>query len=530
MKIARLIFILLLTCEYSFADSTSTKPVVTQSIVYKTIKAGEMYLVWTMDGWKVPAKEFQLPGTYINNNMAYTKMNAAGDSFVVDLKLPKGIYIDFMFWASKDRQGKAADQWDNNWGTNYNFFVDGINTASFGDAKLYMADNGARDFNILEKGWVVFVSGLILLLATISWSIIKRKKLYFPGITMNGFLTGMIAAGILLMFIVRLQMNGHLGHKQYMLFGLTYSDVLFFSILSLVLFSLLFITKNSRIISRMLQGISLFLILASVIIGVLNIEIVKQLGKPVNINWLYYADFLKGTDAKNAIKNYFTPAFTINLSLIISGFILAAIAFAAGAALLRYSRKKFLVLCSSILLIILVAGYIQVRSNKFSLNKTENPVTALAMSWLRILKQPDLFTMKVEKWAVDSVIKMHEGINDTLLKPVAIQNIILFVMESTPAGLVQVYDSTYKVTPNINTWKKYAKIFTNMHSHFPGTVNAMFSMISGMYPMISYKTIIGEYPSFSEPSIIKQINKNGWTSGLFFSSEQAYNKLGEYIR
>src|SRR5438046_1951946 len=121
-KLYLLIYAMLPLIVYAY-DSTQTKEIVPQQIIYKTNQASEMYLVWAMNNWKVPEKKFQPAGTYVKDGMAYTKMEGVKDSFFVNLQLPPGIYIDFMFWATKDSLGQEADGWDNNWGTNYNYYI-----------------------------------------------------------------------------------------------------------------------------------------------------------------------------------------------------------------------------------------------------------------------------------------------------------------------------------------------------------------------------------------------------------------------
>ena len=108
------IFFSLLTLKLN-AQSGIDSIHVKQRINYITDKGSEVYLVWTMDNWKTPEEKYRTGGTYINNGMAYSPMTKSKDSFYINLNLPKGIYIDFMIWVSKDRKGNPSESWDNNW-------------------------------------------------------------------------------------------------------------------------------------------------------------------------------------------------------------------------------------------------------------------------------------------------------------------------------------------------------------------------------------------------------------------------------
>src|SRR5438874_11469415 len=108
--------------------------------------------------------------------MVYTKMKGPKNNLSVDLQLPKGVYINFMFWVSKDSSGKKADGWDTNWGGNYNFYVDGkINPKIINDEKLSFvtAEVKERHFNILEEGITVLIYVLIILAAAFAIQFLK---------------------------------------------------------------------------------------------------------------------------------------------------------------------------------------------------------------------------------------------------------------------------------------------------------------------------------------------------------------------
>lgn len=118
--------------------------------------------------------------------------------------------------------------------------------------------------------------------------------------------------------------------------------------------------------------------------------------------------------------------------------------------------------------------------------------------------------MKVSAETKETIEEMHTAkSNEPIPFSDSIKNVIVFVLESTPANLIQVYNSTYKVTPNLNRWKSHARIYENMYAHLPTTPNTMLSLISGIYPMISYKSVVNEYPGITIPSLPKILKNAG---------------------
>ena len=531
MKILKLV-LLLLVSEIAYGDSTTPKSLVAQTIVYKTTRAKEMYLVWTINGWKVPEEKFWLPGTYINNNMAYSKMKALGDSFSITLSLPKGIYIDYMFWASKNEKGEDADGWDNFWGQNYNLYIAAYPKPKFaGDEKLaFVVKENTRHFSILNEGRsILFISLTIMGIAFI-FQYLQIKIIKPFNFTLVAFITGLLISVFLIMLLIRLQMNEFIFKKQYMAFGAGFYDLLFLFVFSLFIFFLLWLTKKYKPLQHIFTVLSILLIICFLVFNLLNIEIVKQLGKPLNYNWLYYSDFLKAADAKNALRNNFNANLIINFILLITAAVTLAYAFALMTLKLKYPPKKTMLIGGSVLIFFLTAGYIQLQQNKFENAKIINPVYFLTASWINAESKPSLFTMKVPEQIKIEIVEMHrQQVTEKIPGTDNIKNIVLFVMESTPAHMVQVYDSTYQVTPNLNKWKKHAVTYTNMYAHLPNTVSSIFSITSGLYPMISYKSIITDNPQVALSTLPQLLKENVWKTSLFYSSDLTYGNIGKYI-
>jgi arylsulfatase A-like enzyme len=529
----RLLLLFLLAPFLSIADTTTVKPLVSHQVVYKTQKASEVYLVWTMDNWKIPDIKFQPSKTYVNNGMAYSKMSGNKDSFSIDLQLPKGIYMDFMIWASKDLKGDSIQGWDNNWGNSYNVFVDGKKTkTTLTDEKLYIAEKAKpKQFNLLEHGSTILWIGSAFAFFGLLFLFFTKQQHKVHTVTPDYFVTGLLLSTLIIMLISRLQITGYISHQQYKVFGVGYYDILLTLVFSAFALLLLYLTRKRKAVHTFSIFFLSIIILAAGLFSVMNIEIVRQLGKPITYNWLYYSDFLRGADAKNAMKASASPTLVKNIAFIFIGVLLAAFGLSVLSQFLYRNAKTSGLAAALVLIAIFVTSLFQFKKEKVEFGKVENPFSAFVLSWVGSGEQSELFTMKVSPEIEQVVEQMHAAVQTKKL-PYAnrITNIVVFVFESTPANLVQLYDSTYKVTPNVNKWKQHAIIYNNMYAHLPTTANTMLSLISGIYPMINYKSIVNEYPGIKIPSLPALLKSNGWRTSLFFSSDLSYSNMYSYLK
>lgn len=84
-----------------------------QEIRYRMPDAGEVYLVWGINGWKpVPAGMRPAETTINDHGRMSTRMRKVGDDFLVALQVPPGAAIDFGFWTAKKKDGTEFGIWD----------------------------------------------------------------------------------------------------------------------------------------------------------------------------------------------------------------------------------------------------------------------------------------------------------------------------------------------------------------------------------------------------------------------------------
>jgi hypothetical protein len=78
-------------------------PLVTQEIRYYMPEAGEVYLVWGVNGWQVTPEELRPAGTEVKDNVMQTPMLLDSDHFVAKIRLPAGTTINYGFRITEKR-------------------------------------------------------------------------------------------------------------------------------------------------------------------------------------------------------------------------------------------------------------------------------------------------------------------------------------------------------------------------------------------------------------------------------------------
>ncbi|MFY9309405.1 MAG: sulfatase [Bacteroidia bacterium] len=291
------------------------------------------------------------------------------------------------------------------------------------------------------------------------------------------------------------------------------------------------ILKNKPRAQKLICSCFVTLCCFSLIIGLLNIRIIDMLGKPFNYQWLYYSNFLKGADAQAAISANINSSYIFRLlSICISAIVIGMIALKAFSFLwYNISWRKTTI----VLLLLTIIGYSitaqkKLQAHQWNYGRLANPITAFVASVNPFAENPDLFTMQVS----DSLIFRKENVppnNLSVLPNNKIKNIIVFVLESTPAEYIQTYGSKYPVSPTIKKYEKQSITFENIYAHAPATNMSMVSLINSIYPWLSYNSLTQEHPDLKTPSISTELQQRGYRTAFFNSADNRYQKADEYL-
>ncbi len=82
---------------------TESRPLARRRFRFVMPEAGEVSLVWGIDGWQVAPEVFRPVGTMVNNHVLHTPMNRQDDTFIAQLALPRGTSVDYCFLITKKR-------------------------------------------------------------------------------------------------------------------------------------------------------------------------------------------------------------------------------------------------------------------------------------------------------------------------------------------------------------------------------------------------------------------------------------------
>jgi len=85
-----------------------------QKIRYHHSQAGEVFILWGVNGWHQTPEAQWPPGTVLNDKFAYSPMTREGNAFVITIQAPLGTIIDYCFKITKNSNGDRVDLWDIN--------------------------------------------------------------------------------------------------------------------------------------------------------------------------------------------------------------------------------------------------------------------------------------------------------------------------------------------------------------------------------------------------------------------------------
>jgi hypothetical protein len=94
------------------AGQTADLPLVTQEIRYHLEGAGEVSLLWGVNGWHNVPEAFRPSGTKVNDQLMHTPLVRKGDDFATTVRLPPGMAIECGFLITKTEGGAPLNVWE----------------------------------------------------------------------------------------------------------------------------------------------------------------------------------------------------------------------------------------------------------------------------------------------------------------------------------------------------------------------------------------------------------------------------------
>lgn len=139
-----------------------------------------------------------------------------------------------------------------------------------------------------------------------------------------------------------------------------------------------------------------------------------------------------------------------------------------------------------------------------------------------------LVNESVAKNVFDNLLRNHnDSINSVLLTPKP--NVVIIVLESFTAEVIEVLGGVKGVTPNLNALSKEGLLFSNCYANGDRSDKGLVSILSG-YPAQPTTSIIA-YPGKSHklPHLSKKLHDLGYSSSFFYGGEINFANLKSYF-
>jgi lipoteichoic acid synthase len=525
----RIFGLVLLICTFFSAPAKATE----QQILYHLPFGQEVYLVWGINGWQQPPNA--PPGTIIRDGIMYSPMQKEGDDFVLRLEVPEEAVIDYSFWVTRGPLGLTLDYWDVNYAEDKPSQKDYHTRAGTGtvyirpdlDAIKPASDPGLFDFaGYLLSGF------LVLALMAGLWLRFSPR----PAEPFNGFrLLRATAFALLLLHIpVRASAAGLIwpllvspADAAGLVMQAIYHDFIYIAVCCLIFYGLMHLAGRRK---KAVLAVFLVWAFVSLMAGILNIKVVSLLGRPFNYQWLYYSDFLNSTDSKNAMNANMDASFLLSIAWVMAAALLAVwVCYRIGE---RIRSLRFATFTGCILCMYMLTGATTANDSRLTYGKLENPVVSFLSSVNPFASSPSLFTAKVEGES-ELALKSDGTLQPSYRKAFEtgrIKNVLVFVLESTPAEYVQCYNSKVQAMPFLSSCADQAAVFSNVYAHSPATNNSMVSLLCSMYPRLSYTTITAEKPDLAQPSISSVLSSEGYRTAFFNSGDNRFQNAEGFLK
>lgn len=542
-KIYYLIFVFLSPLLLNCLASNAAQPLpdknqllLMQEIQYSIKDASEVFLVWGINNWQFQDENLRPSGTFIKGKLMYTPMQYEDGIFSAVLNVKSNTQIDYVFWISKGPRNSSTDIYDINEAPKKDY-----HTVTTNNNVILIKSNvkvrSKEPLTLLDFSWQLLIA--VIIPGFIFFLLKKYRFISISGKPSPG--TIILCSSIILLlglFFARTSILGiswdlYLHPFEFMsqLIWAGFYDFLYVAFLTVLFLLFLYLFRNFQKIQAVVLYSFITLSLFSMVFGILNIRIVQMIGKPFNYRWLYYSDFLHSSDAKAAIASNISFTYILNIVVVCLAAIIGSILiiFIVGWLKQKYRIQRVLftsLICLNIGYVILAQRGIQI--HKWNYDKLANPVYSFIESVNPFAQNPALFTMEVADSLkmVDSkkiLSARFSGISNK------IKNVIIVVLESTPAEYIETYGSKFKITPELEKYIPNSIVFENIYAHVPSTNKSMVSLLGSIYPWISYTSLTQEHPDINIQTISCELKKYGYRTSFFNSGDNLFQKCGEFL-
>jgi arylsulfatase A-like enzyme len=497
-------------------------------IRYRMPGVKEVYLIWGVNNW-TPISPLPA-GTVLKDKVMHSVMKKEGDEFVFTVSIPAGsvVYYGFYFTKAEGFLNMNIGYWDcNNQPEKlfYHTYSNNSEVVKITPSLNYVKPAG----NILPLYFAGFVCLLFYLIGFVVFVFRKYYlKVSVKPLNAQALLFSASFSLLCILFIIRAEISDMVVPfliKPFAtipsLLKITYDDFLYSGLLFLIFGLLFFVRKKSK--SYVLSFYLIFIFI-SIVLAIVNAKVIEVLGKPFNYQWLYYSDFLKSTDASKAVGANLGSDFLIRGLLIILAIIPLCY------TLYHLHIKQSFVIPAAIIITLLI-GFFSNSTPYVSRLKMVNPVFYFVGSLYGTggFLSTDKNLAKESEFMVKNTDSLPANYH-TIFKKSKIKNVLIFVLESTPAEYITAYNPSFKATPFLDSFKSHAVMFDAIYAHAPATNKSMVSILCASYPYLSYLSITDKYSAFKMPSISSELKKYGYRSAFINSGDNRFQNAGEFLK
>jgi arylsulfatase A-like enzyme len=265
------------------------------------------------------------------------------------------------------------------------------------------------------------------------------------------------------------------------------------------------------------------------VLHVANIHVVRAIQRPFYYQWLYYSDFLQSFDARLAIEANLSRMFGFQVlvlaMLMLPSYYAATYGLARGAGVRRVGVAGVL---GALAYAAFSGWYVQTKN--LDPGAIANPILYFVRSVWSSWTQPPLFFMPVPERSREEFQGRGAATGETL--PAADPrpyNVLLVVLESVPARVLDAYGGPYQLTPELNRRLGQGMVFSNIYAHSPSTTRAIVSLLGSVNPWISHRMLTYEKPSLDLPTLSSQLHQAGYRTAFLSSADNRYLGTGEFL-
>lgn len=514
-------------------DSSSLLNTITKEIIYSAPESGTVNFIWYAQGFEISELLSLNIDTKPLQSKLCTPMELNQGVFKVSITLPKNGQIYYGFWITKDKSGMYTDFWD--W--KYDKVITFSNATPITINANYSIPQKKLKSAILPYGWLVLCSlltvlGLVYLIVNNLFKFDKPisiiSKILILGLSL--FLLHILARAE----IIGLHPKTLYAYPKnvFKLLKASSNDLIFITLFVVLFLMFLILVKRNKMIFKVTYSIFIGFSFFSALIAFTNITTVIYIGQPFNYEWLYYSDFLGSVDAKSALQQNLSIGIVLNLmALGLSLFVLSNILQYLYAFILNYKKLKYFNFMIAIVIAFVLfyqIGYTETVTDK---GKTDNAILAMAVSFAASDSNSSFFTMKLsnadKKFVPNKVEKLEKVIDSSNTNQ--IKNVLYIILESSGATYFDLYGGQYNVNLNLNKYANQALIFDNMYAHAPSTNKSLVSILGGIYPMVSYKSLTYENPNFKHPTLSSVLKGYGYATSFFSSANLDFLNSNKFL-